>query len=135
MIDRKQAALAALLFFFPFAANAEKAPAHCTTHFISGELPDVAANRTPETKLLCFSQYAVLHSGLSKTPVWSAEHLTRARVQKAGALKRKNPFHAEQQLPPDQRSELIDYKGSNFDRGHMSPNGDMPTAKAQKESF
>ncbi|MDB5825645.1 MAG: endonuclease [Herminiimonas sp.] len=76
-----------------------------------------------------------MHSGVSRTPIWSAEHLTADRVVTARGLKRQNTFHAEEQLPVSDRSELNDYKRSGFDRGHMSPSGDMPTETAQHESF
>jgi len=132
-------ALAAFLVFATplTGANAEQAPQGCTKHFLEGELPTVDANRTQRTQLICFSAHALLHSGQTKTPVWSAEHLTRARIGNAEGLSRpgSNAFHAEQSLAPDDRAELDDYTGSGFDRGHMSPNGDMPTKKAQKESF
>lgn len=98
-------------------------------------MPDVSRTRTQKTRQLCNSEFALLHSGLTKTPIWSAENLTSERLDAASGLKRKNPFHAETRLPPDERAELADYKDSGFDRGHMSPNGDMPNPKAQRESF
>jgi endonuclease G, mitochondrial len=118
-------------------ASAEPAPEGCSGHFLGGEMPNVDANRTERTQVICFSKYALLHSGKTKTPVWSAEHLTRARVNRADGLTRpsSSAFHAEQSLSPEDRAELDDYKNSGFDRGHMSPNGDMSTKKAQKESF
>ena len=56
-------------------------------------------------------------------------------LRAARTLKRRNAFHADPQLPPDERAELSDYARSGFDRGHMAPSGDMPTAEAQQESF
>jgi endonuclease G len=85
--------------------------------------------------MLCFEQYATDFSGVSRTPLWSAEHLTARRVEAASQLKRKNAFHAEDRLPRGVRSELEDYKGSGYDRGHMAPSGDMATETAQRESF
>lgn len=127
--------VAGLFILLPVGALAEPAPQGCTDHFLAAEMPDVTSTRAEKTRLLCFSEYAVLHSGLTKTPVWSAEHLTSDQVDAAGTLKRKNPFHAESRLPPGERAELDDYKNSGFDRGHMAPNGDMSTAQAQRESF
>jgi endonuclease G len=123
------------LALLPCAALAAPAPSNCADNFFTGEMPDVGEAHAATTRLLCFSEYADLHSGLTKTPVWSAEHLTGERIDAASHLKRKNPFHAESSLPADQRAELSDYKGSGYDRGHMSPNGDMSTEKAQRESF
>jgi endonuclease G, mitochondrial len=124
-----------LFLFVPVSVQAETAPEGCTDHFIGSQMPNVSPNRTEKSRLLCFSGYAVLHSGLSKTPIWSAEHLTSERMEDAGKVTRKNSFHPEQKLQPDERAELDDYKGSGFDRGHMSPSGDMPSKKAMRESF
>jgi endonuclease G len=76
-----------------------------------------------------------MHSGITRTPLWSAEHLVAENVEAAQALSRENSFHAEPKLPPSQRAELSDYARSGFDRGHMAPNGDMPDRSAQQESF
>src|SRR6185436_4682114 len=84
---------------------------------------------------LCYSGFAVLNSGLTRTPLWAAEHLTAARIAKAQGLPRKNSFHADPNVPKDERAELKDYKGYPYDRGHMAPNADMPDAVSQKECF
>lgn len=111
-------------------------PPTCADHFVNGQVPIITSPALAKrTTALCFEGYAVAFSGVSRTPVWSAEHLTARRVDEAGQLKRKNSFHAEEQLPADDRSELADYARSGFDRGHMAPNGDMPTENAQHESF
>src|SRR5918912_2600882 len=67
--------------------------------------------------------------------LWSAEHLTPGRVEAAEARPRRNSFHAEPALPREERAELADYAGSGYDRGHMAPDGDMPDAAAERESF
>lgn len=127
--------VAAIFLLFSLSASAETAPQACGEHFLGAEMPNVSHSRAQKSRLLCFSEYAVLHSALTKTPVWSAEHLTSERIETAGGLKRKNAFHAETRLPASERSELADYKGSPYDRGHMSPSGDMSTAQGQRESF
>ena len=72
---------------------------------------------------------------MTRTPLWAAEHLTPDRLRAAAALPRKNSFHAEAALPAGERAELADYAGSGYDRGHMAPDGDMPDAQAEGESF
>lgn len=127
-------------------ANATQAPgdsdgagggsAGCAGQFAHGLAPafhDAAHNRA--TQMLCFSQFAVLYSGLTRTPLWSAEYLTPQRIAAAHGLRRVNRFHTEDRLPASMRAELSDYVRSGYDRGHMSASGDMGTAQAQYESF
>ncbi len=84
---------------------------------------------------LCFEAFAVMYSGVSRTPLWSAEHLTRDSLERAREVKRDDSFHAEAALPVSYRAELSDYARSGYDRGHMAPAADMPTRQAQHESF
>jgi len=82
---------------------------------------------------LCFNGFNVLYSGMSKTPLWSAEYLSPERL--STKIKREDNFHEETSVPERHRSLLSDYRGSGYDRGHMSPNGDMPTKDSQFDSF
>lgn len=108
----------------------------CTNHFLEGQAPVItSASLAKKTTMLCNEAYAVTYSGVSRTPIWSAEHLTAQRIEEAGRLKRINSFHEEERLPPADRSELTDYVRTGYDRGHMAPSGDMPTENAQYESF
>ncbi len=129
--------LSQIIFILFLAVGwAEAREIACPAHFASGEAPEITNPKLQQKiQVLCFEGYALLHSGISRTPLWSAEDLTPARLREAKHLKRKNAFHAEEQLPMEDRSELDDYVHSGFDRGHMSPSGDMPTATAQFESF
>lgn len=110
--------------------------AGCPAHFAGGADP-IFTNQAiaAETKEICFLEYAVMHSGLTRTPLWSAEHLTAERVEAARTLKRHDDFHAEPFLAGEARAELTDYTHSGYDRGHMSPSGDFSTPEAQDESF
>ena len=56
-------------------------------------------------------------------------------VQLVAAVAARRSGHADANLPNDDRAELSDYVRSGFDRGHMAPNGDMPTRSGQYESF
>ena len=129
--------LAMLLLIAIDSARAEPAPEGCSEHFLGSEMPNVTQSRRDGAHVLCFSGFAVLYSPRTKTPLWSAEHLTRDRIRAADILTRPNPgpFHEEPRLPKADRSKLTDYRGTGFDRGHMAPNGDMATKDAQRESF
>ena len=108
----------------------------CREHFAAGIAPTITnVKLQSRTQEVCFQSFAVLHSGVSRTPLYSAEHLTRANVEEAKTLSRKDSFHPESTLSISDRAELSDYARSGYDRGHMSPNGDMPNRSAQAESF
>jgi len=108
----------------------------CPEKFIGGEPPKITNERLATRAYeLCFQGFAVLSSGITKTPLWSAEHLTRGNIESARHQERVNIFHEESRLPFADRATLDDYKRSGFDRGHMSPSGDMPDAASQAESF
>lgn len=116
------------------AANA--APSSCPEKFAGGQAPDIVNQAlAPKTRELCYSQFAVLHSGISRTPLYSAERLTAEDIRGAESIPREGKFHAEPRLPKAERAELADYKGSGMDRGHMTPSGDAPTIEAQQETF
>ncbi len=118
------------------AAPALAAGTDCPQHFASGQPPQLVKPKFKErTQALCFETFAVLHSGVSRTPLYAAEHLTRKNLQAAKELSRKDSFHAEDRLPERDRAELSDYARSGYDRGHLAPNADMPTRKAQGDSF
>lgn len=102
--------------------------------YFGGEAPDILNPKlTPKTKELCYSSFAIMHSGMSRTPLWAGEHLTKAGLRSHS--ERTNDFHAEEKLASDERAELEDYARSGYDRGHMAPSADMPNEKAQRESF
>jgi endonuclease G, mitochondrial len=111
-------------------------PENCPQHFVGGKPPTLLKPQlAQQTQALCYEQFAFLHSGIVRTPLWSAEHLMRDQVEAAGQLKRRSAFHHEAKLSPEDRAELADYTRSGYDRGHMSPSGDMATPKAQYQSF
>ena len=108
----------------------------CSEHFAGGRRPallrpQLASATTP----LCFRGFATLHSGVSRTAVYAAEHLTAARIAAARGLDRTDAFHEEDGLPRDAGASLADYVGSGYDRGHLAPSGDMPDDLAQRQSF
>jgi len=112
------------------------APTACPQFFPRDNAPDLVNPKLrPKTRTIYCSAFAVLHSGITRTPLWAAEHLTRNGLDAAVDTERKDTFHEEAKLPPDERADLDDYARSGFDRGHLAPAADMPEEKAQHESF
>jgi endonuclease G len=108
----------------------------CNPIFASQPPPALLNARLAErTTMLCNDAYAALASGLTRGPLWSAEHLTADALAGARTLPREGRFHADERLPLDDRAERPDYTRSGYDRGHMAPSGDMPDANAQQQSF
>ncbi len=84
--------------------------------------------------LLCRLGYALSHNSKHKVPDWVAYRLTREKMR--GTYPRSNNFRRDPDLDRGQRSELLDYKLSGFDRGHMAPAAAMKwDARAMSESF
>lgn len=88
-----------------------------------------------KSDILCYEEFSLFHSGLTKTPLWTAQHLTAEGVDAAEAVDREDVFHSEGVLAPSNRSELEDYRRSGYDRGHMAPAADMASVLAQDQSF
>jgi len=88
-----------------------------------------------KVRFVCYSDFEVLHSGVTHGPLWSAEHLTRAHLAAAKGEIRTNRFFEEARLPASERARLSDYRKSRYDRGHMSPAGDRWNDRAMAESF
>lgn len=109
--------------------------AECRNVFANGKPPVLSASAEMLPRPLCFSAFAVLHSGQSHTPIYVAERLNRATLLEARDNQRTDKFFADARLPRAERAELEDYQGSGFDRGHMAPAGDMATAESMAQSF
>lgn len=88
-----------------------------------------------KTQELCFNNFAVLHSSLTKTPLVVIERLNKEQLQDAANEKRTDVFFADPRISSKNRSSLDDYEGSGFDRGHMSPAADQPDATSMAQSF
>ncbi|WP_227675626.1 DNA/RNA non-specific endonuclease [Psychrobacter submarinus] len=108
----------------------------CNESFYGGVYPEFINDKlSANTQALCMDGFAVMYSGVTRTPLWSAEHLTRARLNQAKTIDREDSFHEESRLPESARASLEDYSGSGYDRGHLAPNADMATRSQQYDSF
>ena len=108
----------------------------CSESFYGGVYPEFTNDKlSSKTQELCMDGFAVMYSGVSRTPLWSAEHLDRKRLQQAKEIDREDSFHEESKLPDSARASLSDYSGSGYDRGHLAPNADMADRSQQYDSF
>jgi len=124
----------ALALLVPVAAFAQ-APA-CPQFFPDGQPPALVNPRLAErTTLLCNDAYAALASGVTHGAVWSAERPTTASLETARSTPRQGQFHPDDRLPFADQAQLDDYRRSGYDRGHMTPSGDMPDEAAQEQTF
>jgi endonuclease G len=114
----------------------QAAAAACPQHFFNGAVPVLTNPKLePKTRQICYTEFALLHSGVTRTPLWVAEHLTPRRAGAARELNRVDNFHPDPNVPADERAEISDYARSQYDRGHMAPAGDMTTPQGMAESF
>lgn len=125
-----------VLFMLFWTQLSHAQPSRCS-HFYPGQVaPDYINQKLSiSVRELCNEAFGVFHSGISKTPLWVAERLSRSSLAEAKGLKRANNFHPDDRLHPSERAELTDYKGSGLDRGHLAPSANMPSVSAQYESF
>ena len=108
----------------------------CSQSFYGGVYPEFTNTKlSNNTQALCMDGFAVMYSGVSRTPLWSAEYLDRKRLQQAKEIDREDSFHEESRLPKSMRAKLADYSGSGYDRGHLVPNGNMANRSQQYDSF
>lgn len=108
----------------------------CPEHFAGGQAPDLINQKLAvKTREICYSGYAAKHSGITRTPLYSAEHLTRDRLLLGKGLKRQSSFFPDPNIPASERAELRHYARSGYDRGHVAPSGDMFDLQSQQESF
>lgn len=98
-------------------------------------LPLSMVDRAWKTRGLCSDQFAVLYSGLAKSPLVVVEKLNRQHLAQAKGNARTDNFFPDPRLPRSERAELADFKGSGFDRGHMASAADQAGARAMNQSF
>lgn len=106
----------------------------CRRVFSQGKEPRLPANAA-RGKPLCFEGFAVLYSTTTKTPIYSAEVLTRQRVQAAMGEPRTNNFFEDPRLAATEQASLQDYRGSGLDRGHLTPAADAPNELEMSQTF
>lgn len=123
--------LAALIMSAMGISVAYAVQTNCPENFAGGSAPEYTNKKVAlKTRPLCMAEYAVGHSGVTRTPLYAAEHLTKDRLDAGRGLPRTNDFRPDDRLPASERSELLDFARSGYDRGHMVPAADCGTGKS-----
>lgn len=84
-----------------------------------------------KTDMVFHDGYVLEHSLAWRVPYWVCESLEDEELN--GNRPRRNLFKPDPDLEAGRRSELADYKGSGFDRGHMAPAGDQTQDQRLKD--
>lgn len=106
----------------------------CAHLFLDGQPPALTAPQPGGQTGICFLAFASLVSGDARDPLWSAEHLTARYAKRAPHTPRSGSFHPEHRLPAEARAYPRDYD-HGWDRGHMTPAGDVASRRAKDETF
>lgn len=114
----KKLLLVTLSLLVSNAAYAVQEFSECRHFFINGTIPVIQPSAHLRLRALCFSSFAIMHSGRSRTPLYVVERLNKTILTDAKDNKRTNRFFADARLPRSERAELDDFKGSGYDRGH-----------------
>jgi endonuclease G len=108
---------------------------------LDGVAPRVIGGLPKPTTLVCHHAFEALVSDAAREPLWSAERLSvptgsrRPRPRPRRRQHRRRPsFREELLVPADDRAEPWDY-GHGYDRGHMTPAGDLPPGAVRQETY
>src|SRR5579871_6442322 len=81
----------------------------CSGDFF-GAKPPIATGALTVDQTLCYAEFAVGYSDKTRTPLWSAEDLTKAQLSKH--VPRHDQFDPETALPVTARAQIKDYTRS-----------------------
>ena len=101
-------------------------------HFYVNQIAPVSKTKYFE---MCFSEFVVGYDSSIKESRYSVEILTTDSVKNSKGNERINAFHSNKSLVKGYRAELVDYLNTGYDKGHLTPFGDMVSKQAEFESF
>lgn len=104
--------------------DAHSVTIECSQFFVGGKKP--ITNYADQE--ICLKGYSLAFSHKTLGNSYSAEYLTKEQVEKSRTIRRYGLF--------DNRDPIIgDYRNSGYDRGHMTPSGDMSEYASQVQTF
>lgn len=107
----------------------------CADHFYRGAAPTVTNAKLGQgTRLLCLQGMALTYSAVTRTGLWSAEHITAAKLAKAGALEFNPARHLEMGLSENERSTFEDFDFNSHSAVPLTPPTRLAPAVARIES-
>lgn len=110
-------------FFIYFSENV-KSQTTCSQFYLNNKPPKVNI----VTHNNCYNKYAIGYSDITFGNIYSAEILTKDQIQSTFRMKRYGHF--------DYKNSVIrNYIKTGYDRGHMTPSGDMPDYNSQVQTF
>lgn len=87
-----------------------------------------------DSVLICRGGYALLHDNSSRVAAWVSYTLDKERV--LSCAPRIDGFSPDPAVPRGSRADVVDYRRSGYDMGHMAPNADQSWhPQIQRESF
>ena len=106
------------LLLLPLIALANPIDDKCPQFVLRG----APISQLTNTQYICKTNYAIHYRYDTKTPEYVVEHVTKAAI--TGPAKRKDDFRPDPAIPVTAQSQLSDYAGFPYDRGHLVPAGD-----------
>ncbi len=94
----------------------------CPKHFSDGEPPRIEnPNLAKRTSVLCSDAMAVTYSAVTRTALWSAQHVTAEKLRRADGLEFTPEVQPETKLPPGDRTEVSDFYSEIYEKVALTP--------------
>lgn len=109
---------------------------NCLHLFPSGQPVPMSNFRADfDLKGLCSDQFAVIHSGVTKSPLVVVERVTREMIAAGKGMERSDNFYPDPRVGSNKKAFPVDFSRSGYDRGHLAPAANAATEQAMQQSF
>lgn len=109
------------------SSTSPAAASRCDALFVGGLAPTIFRTKLDvRTTYLCMHGVALMYSGLTRTPLWSAEHVTAADLAAAPGEEAAR-LHIADQLPALDGTDADDFYASGYRAEPLTPPADMAT--------